>query len=114
MFGAIDGARGAVEAVIETNAIDVIEAPMAGSPHVPLLAANRGFAAFQAGALAGIEPAALDALPDALQLECASLVDGSGVALHGRRCGCYLRKANGGSKCEKSDAKQRDFHGVSP
>jgi hypothetical protein len=34
------------------------------------------------------------------------------MALDRSRSG--LAKANGGGKCEKSDAKQRNFHGVSP
>jgi hypothetical protein len=34
------------------------------------------------------------------------------VALHGLRCG--LSKTKGGSQRQKSDAKQRNFHGGSP
>jgi hypothetical protein len=101
MLGAVDCAGSAVEAPVEPNAIEVVEASMA----------------LQACALAGIEPSALNALPDALLLVFASLVDVN-VAVHGRwrrsGCGHSLCKADGGSKCEKSDAKQRDFHGVSP
>jgi hypothetical protein len=103
--------------VVEPGAIEMIQVPMAGGAHVALLAADGSFAALQACALAGIEPSALNALPDALLLVFASLVDVN-VAVHGRwrrsGCGHSLCKADGGSKCEKSDAKQRDFHGVSP
>jgi len=47
----------------------------------------------------------------------ATLVDGGGMALRGDRYGLSdagLSKTNGGGKCEKSDAKQRNFHGISP
>lgn len=81
------------------------------------LAANGGFAAFQANGLARVEPAGPDALSDAMLLVLATLVDGGGMAVHGSRCGLGspgLCKANGGGKCKKSDAKQRNFHGISP
>jgi hypothetical protein len=82
-----------------------------------LLAANGSFAAFQTGGLTCVEPTGADALSNATLLMLASLVDGCGMALHGYRCGlgsASLCKANGGSKCKKSNAKQRNFHGVSP
>jgi hypothetical protein len=113
MFGAIDSARRAIEAMVETDAIGACKAPAVGGAHVALLAADGGFTALQASTLAGIEPAAADALANALLLVFASLVDGGGVALHGsrRHRGRRLGKANGRGKCEKSDAKQRNFHG---
>jgi hypothetical protein len=55
--------------VVEPNAIEVIQASVVGGAHEVLLAANGSFAALEACALAGIEPAALNALPDALLLE---------------------------------------------
>jgi hypothetical protein len=58
-----------VKAVVEPNAIEVIQASVVGGAHEVLLAANGSFAALEACALAGIEPAALNALPDALLLE---------------------------------------------
>jgi hypothetical protein len=113
MFGAVDSARRAVEAMVEPDAIDACKAPAVGGAHVALLAANGRFTALQTSTLAGIEPAAANALANALLLVFASLVDGGGVAMHGSRrcCGCRLCKANGRGKCEKSDAKQRNFHG---
>jgi hypothetical protein len=86
--------------VIEPYAIDVCEASTVGGAHVALLAADGSFTTLEAGTLAGVEPAALNALPDALLLVCASLVDG-GVAMHGCGCRCLhgsgLSKSNGGS-----------------
>jgi hypothetical protein len=83
-----------------------------GGAHVPFLAADGSFAALEAAGLACIEPAGADALRDALLLVFATLVDGGGMALHRHRCG--LGKANGGTKYKNSDAKQRNFHSVSP
>jgi hypothetical protein len=97
MFGAVDSARGAVEAMVEPDAISACEMSAAGGAHVALLAADGGFTAFQSRTLAGIEPASADALADALLLVFTSLVDGGGMALHGS-CGCSrwgLSKANG-------------------
>ena len=98
--------------MVEPDAIDPVEAAMGGEAHMPLLAADGGFAALQTASLPGIEPAAVDALGDALLLMFASLVDCYGVVLHGLRCG--LSKTKGGCQCQKSDAKQRNFHGGSP
>ena len=109
---AVDGARGAVEATIERDAVGAGEAAVMGGAHVSFVAADGGFAALQAVGLARVEAAGADALRDALLLVFAALVDGGGMALHRRRCG--LGKANGGTKCKNSDAKQRNFHSVSP
>jgi hypothetical protein len=117
MLGAVDGARGAVEAVVEPHAVKVSEMAISGGAHVSFLAADGGFAAFQASRLARIEAAGANSLSDALLLMFAALVDGGGMALHRGGCGAArgrLSKANGGGKCEKSDAKQRNFHGISP
>ena len=114
MPGAIDRSRGVVEAVVQPDAIEVCQASSAAGAHAVFLAADRSFAAFQARALACVEASTADTLPDSLLLEIASLVDGCGMALHRRGYWCGLRKAKGGSKCQKSDAKQRNFHGVSP
>ena len=112
VLGAVDGARSAVEAMIERDAVGAVQVAAIGSAHVSFLAPDGGFAAFEPASLARIEPAGSNALGDALLLVFASLVDGGDVALHRRWCG--LGKANGGTKCKKSDAKQRNFHGVSP
>jgi hypothetical protein len=77
-------------------------------------AGDFGFFAFEACTLARIDAAGADALADAALLVGTSLIDGH-VVLRNRRLllhnGCSLRKTNGGSQCEKSDAKQREFHG---
>jgi hypothetical protein len=85
---------------------------MAGDAQAVLLAADQGFATLQARTLVSVEPSGANALRDALLLVIAALVDGCSVA--GQRRGRGLRKANGGTKCKKSDAKQRNFHGSSP
>ena len=97
MLGAVDCAGSAVEAPVEPNAIEVVEASMVGGAHVALLAPDGSFTALQTCTLAGIEPAGADALANALLLMFASLVDGGGVALHGSsgRNRCSLGKANG-------------------
>jgi hypothetical protein len=97
MFGAVDSARGAVEAMVEPDAIGACKVSAVAGAHVALLTADGGFTALQARTLAGIEPAAADALPNALLLVFPSLVDGGGVALHGSsRCSRWgLCKANG-------------------
>jgi len=103
MLVAVDSARGAVEPVVEPDAVPAGQTAMIGYAHVVFLAANGGLAALQPGALTGIEPAAADALRNALLLVLAALVDDCGVALHGH--GCSLSKTKGGSECQKSDAK---------
>src|ERR1700677_3437617 len=113
MPGAINCARCAVQAMVEANAIGARQVAAIGEAHVTFLAADGSFAALETCALASIEPARADALTDALLLMFTALVDGGSVALHGGyRSG--LGKANGRGKCEKSDAKQRNFHGESP
>jgi hypothetical protein len=113
MFGAVDSARGAVEAMVEPDAIGACKVSAVGGAHVALLAADGSFTALQARTLAGIEPACADTLANALLLVFTPLVDGGSVALHGNcgGSGWGLCKANGCGKCEKSDAKQRNFHG---
>jgi hypothetical protein len=117
MFCAVDGARGTVEAVVQTDPIRTSETAAMGETHVAFLPADGGFAAFQAHCLARVEPATSNSLCDTLLLMFAALVDGGGVALRrssSRSVGNRLGNANGGGKCEKSDAKQRNFHGLSP
>jgi hypothetical protein len=117
MFGAVNGARRAIEAAVEPDAVRAGQVATVSGAHVALLSADGGFTAFQPNDLARVEPAGADAMSNAALLMYATLVDGGGVAMHGGRCGLGntgLRKANGGRKCEKSNAKQRNFHGVSP
>jgi hypothetical protein len=102
MFGAVNGTRGAIEAAVEPDAVYAGQAATVSEAHVALLAANGGFAAFQANGLARVEAAGPDALSNAMLLVLATLVDGGGMALHGGRCGlgsAGLSKANGGCKC---------------
>jgi hypothetical protein len=117
MFGAVNGTRGAIEAAVEPDAVYAGEAATVGCAHLALLASNGTFAAFQPNGLARVEPAGPDALSNATLLMLATLVDGGGMAVHGDRRGLGnsgLCKADGGGKCKKSDAKQRNFHGISP
>ena len=87
MSGAIDGARTAMQAVVEPHAVC--------GAHAVFLAADGGFTTLKACALTGVEAAGADAFTDALLLVFTALVDGCGVALHGSRCRRGLRKANG-------------------
>src|ERR1035438_2173352 len=113
VFVAIDGARGAVEAMVEADTVTAGEATAIGGAHVALLTADGGFAALEAAGLACVEAATAAAPCDALLLELAALVDGGGVALcRGLSFNrSSLAEADGGSKCQKSDAKQGNFHG---
>jgi len=47
MFGAINGTRGAIEAAVEPDAVYASEAATASGAHVPYLAADGSFAAFE-------------------------------------------------------------------
>jgi hypothetical protein len=85
---------------------------MIGCTHVPFLTAYRGFAAFQVTSFAPGELAAPNTLRDAMLLKFTALVDGGRMAW--RRNRGVLGNAEGGTESEKSDAKQRGFHGVSP
>jgi hypothetical protein len=117
MFGAVNGARSAIEATVEPDAVRAGQVATVSGTHVALLPANGGFTAFQPDGLACVKPAGADALSDAALLMYAALVDGGGMAMHGGWRGlgnAGLCKANGGRKCKKSNAKQRNFHGVSP
>jgi hypothetical protein len=98
--------------MIERDAVWAREMTAVGCAHVSFFAANRGFAALQMARFAPVELAASFALRDAMLLKGTALVDGGRMAW--RRNGGVLSDAEGGAKCEKSDAKQRGFHGVSP
>ena len=78
--------------MVEPDAIDPVEAAMGGEAHMPLLAADGGFAPLQARSLTGVEPSSVNALGDALLLMLASLVDGDGVVLGGLRSGLSKTK----------------------
>jgi hypothetical protein len=95
MLGAIDGARIAVHATIEPHAIDAGKMATVRGAHAVFLTTNGGFAALQACTLGRVETPAADALPNALLLVFATLVDGCGMALHGSWSRCCLRKADG-------------------
>ena len=113
MFRAVDGARRTVEAMVQTDPIRTSETAAIGETHVAFLPADGCFTALHAHCLARVEPASSDSLRDAPLLMFAALIDGGGMTLH-RNSGSVrdpLGKANGGGKCEKSDAKQRNFHG---
>jgi hypothetical protein len=88
--------------MVEPDAVIVVQAPAIGGAHMAFLAADGDFAALQPVGLAGVELAGANTLANALLLVFAALVDGCGVALHGRGCG--LGKANSRSQCEKSNA----------
>jgi hypothetical protein len=83
-----------------------------GIAHVSFLATDGGFAAFQVTRFTAGELAAAYSLRDAKLLICTALVDGGRMAW--RRNRGVLGNAEGGAESEKSDAKQRGFHGVSP
>jgi hypothetical protein len=83
-----------------------------GGAHMSLLAADGYFAAFQVTSFAPGELSTPHALCDAMLLKRTALVDGGRMAW--RRNRGILGEAEGGAQCEKSDAKQRGFHGVSP
>jgi len=107
MFGAVDSARSTVEAMVEPHPVNAVQAAVAGGAHVAFLAAEGGFAAFQANCPSCVQAAGSDALRDAPLLVLAALIDGGGMALHGGWRGLdwgRLGKADGRSKCEKSDA----------
>jgi len=98
----VNGARGTVEATAERDAAGPGEAAVIGGAHLSFLATDGGFAAFQAPCFARSKLASPYTLRDAVLLVFTALVDG-GVTSYGR-WGC-LAKADGGAKCEKSDAK---------
>lgn len=75
MFGAIDGARVAIQPVVEANAVEVGEPSVVSKAHVALLAADGGFTLHEAVSLAGAERAIAHAHRDSPVLEGASLVD---------------------------------------
>jgi hypothetical protein len=95
--------------MVESNAVAASEAAAIVGAHVPFRASDGCFAALQAACLTGGELAASYTLPNALLLVFTALVDCGWMArgMHGSS----LAKANGGAKCEKSDAKHRKFHG---
>lgn len=98
MVGAIDCARSAVEAMVETGAVTAVEAAVIGGAHPVRLAADGSFAALELDCLAGVDAACLDAVANALLLVVAALADGCGVALRQSRRGRgrgSLSKANG-------------------
>jgi hypothetical protein len=109
---AIDGVGRAVEAVIEPDAVGAGKMTAIGIAHMSFLAAYRGFAAFEVTCFGPGELATPYALRDAMLLKFTALVDGGRMAW--RRNRSVLGNAEGGAECEKSDAKQRGFHGVSP
>jgi hypothetical protein len=115
---ATDGPPRAIEAMIQAHALGAVESATICSAHAVFLASDGSFAALDAGALTGIDAPGADGLTNASLLVGAALVDGGGMVLRNcsawRDCRSILRKANGGGKCQEPDAKQRDFHGVSP
>jgi hypothetical protein len=96
MLVAVDGARGAVEAMVESDAIGTGEAAAVGNAHVPFRAADAHFAAFEAVCLARREAACSYGPRDAMLLHGTALVDGGMVSRIGmRRRWSGLAKANG-------------------
>ena len=93
--GAVNGARAAVEPVIEAIAVTSVEAAVIRRAHHVRFTSDGGFPALQTRSLASIDAAGLNSFSNARLLVFAALADGCGVALHG--CRCSLRKANGGS-----------------
>jgi hypothetical protein len=101
-----------VQSAIEHYAISVVEMTAIGGTHMSFLAADGNFAAFQATCFVPGELAAPYALCNPVLLNRTALVDGGRMAW--RRNRGILGEAEGGAQCEKSDAKQRGFHCVSP
>jgi hypothetical protein len=75
MPGAIDGARGAIEPVVEPDTVNAGEAAVVSEAHVALLMADQGLAVHEPMGLSGAERAAANALGDAMALDGATAVD---------------------------------------
>jgi len=98
MLVTIDGARGAVEAMVEDDAVGTGEAASIGGAHVRFGAADADFAAFEAVCLAHREAAGSCALRDAMLLHGTAQVDGGvvrRVSMRGSSGRGGLGKANG-------------------
>jgi hypothetical protein len=95
--------------MVERNTIAAGKPSVIAAAHVPFFAADGDFAAFQVTGFASGKLSASYALGNAVLLKFAALVDGGGMA--GRRHRSSLAKPDRRAKCEKSDAKQRSFHG---
>jgi hypothetical protein len=105
----IDGARSAIEAVVQHNPITACQAAMIFEPHVSFFAAYGSFAALEAGCFARIETAAAYALRNPILLIGTALVDAGCMAW--RKLRRVLGKPDRRAKCKKSGANERSFHG---
>jgi hypothetical protein len=98
--------------MVERNTVRASKTAVVRGPHVPFFAANGCFAALQVARFAPRKLTAAYALRNPVLLELAALVDWGGMAWHRHWSG--LAEADRRAKCEKSGAKQRSFHVISP
>jgi hypothetical protein len=117
-----------IQPVVKPDAVEAGKPAVVGEAHVAFLTADGGFALHEAVSLTGPQSAGANTLNDTLVLKGASLVDvctamielvlvlgDCGTLLESRGLlRSSLSKAKSGGQCEKSDANEREFHGVSP